>query len=180
MMIGSRHVTVGPHDEINAGNVTFPASSGFWSLVTEKQPRDYTDKDLDQYKELLHETDALYDEYDPWTGYSRSSGSQKWGTILGKIWREFQKEGIATRAEDFDQPDYDADTSMYIQKDGRSYDLSRGRDGSMRISPRPDLTDVEGDGLYLRRRGSGVVRGEGLILGPDSPFQSIPLLNLIF
>ena len=128
----------------------------------------------------MHETDALYEDYDPWTGFPRSSGSHKWGTILGKIWREFRKEGVVTQADDLDVSGYDADTSMYLQKDGRSYDLKKTRDGSMNISPRPNLTGVQGDGLYLRRRGSGIVhRGEGLILGPNSPFKSIPILGWI-
>ena len=179
-MIGSQPVTVGPDDSIQVGDVTFPGSSGFWSLVTYKQPRHYTGEDLSRYKELLYETDALYDEYDRCTGYPRSSGSTKWGTILGKIWREFRKEGIVVQADDLDQSGYDADTSMYLHKDGLSYDLKKTRDGSMHISPRPNLTGVHGDGLYLRRRGSGLVhRGEGLIFGPDSPFKSIPILNLL-
>ncbi len=179
-MIGSQPVTVGPDDSIHVGDVTFPGSSGFWSLVTEKQPRHYTEKDLSRYKELLHETDALYEEYDRWTGYPRSSGSTKWGTILGKIWRGFRKAGVVVQADDLDQSGYDADTSMYLHKDGRSYDLSKARDGSMNISPRPELTGVHGDGLYLRRRGEGLTRGEGLIFGSASPFKNIPLLNYIF
>ena len=179
-MIGSQRVTVDSDDAMHVGEVTFPGTRGFWSLVTDKQPRHYSPDDLNRYKELLYETDVLYEDYDPWTGYPRSSGSEKWGTILGKIWRDFRKEGIVTQADDLDKSGYEADTSMYLQKDGRSYDLKKTGDGSMNISPHPNLTGVQGDGLYLRRRGSGIVhRGEGLILGPDSPFKSIPILGWI-
>ena len=52
--------------------------------------------------------------------------------------------------------------------------------GAMQISPRPKLTDVYGDGLYLRHPGSGIFVGEGLILGKNSPFKNIPILGSIF
>ena len=69
---------------------------------------------------------------------------------------------------------------MYLQKDGVSYDLKKTRDGAMNICPRPNLTGVRGDGLYLRRTGSGLIyRGEGLLLGKNSPFKNIPILGLV-
>ena len=52
-------------------------------------------------------------------------------------------------------------------------------DGGMHISPRLKLTGVYADGLYLHGRGSGVLCGEGFILGKNSPFKNIPLLELI-
>ena len=186
--IGSKIATVGPDDFIHVGDVTFPATPGFWSLVTDKEPRDYTSEDLSLYKELLYETDALYDKYDPSTHYPRSSGSYKWTTVLGPIWREFRKSGVVVPADNLDESGYDADTSriigegikMYMQKDGISYDLKKTRDGAMHISPRPNLTGAYGDGLYLRSAGSGIVhREEGRILGPNSPFKNIPILGWV-
>ncbi len=145
--IGSEVATVGPDDSIHVGGVTFPATRGFWSLVTDKEPRDYTSEDLSLYKELLYETNALYEEYDPWTHYPRSSGSYKWATILAPIWREFRKSGVVVAADNLDESGYDADSSkiigegikMYMQKDGISYDLKKTKDGAMYISPRPNL-----------------------------------------
>ena len=49
----------------------------------------------------------------------------------------------------------------------------------MHISPRPKLTGVYGDGLYLRRSGSGIRAGEGFILGKNSPFKNVPILGWI-
>ena len=40
------------------------------------------------------------------------------------------------------------------------------------------LPGVHGDGLYLKR-GSTIQDGSGLILGPNSPFKNIPILNLL-
>ena len=40
------------------------------------------------------------------------------------------------------------------------------------------LGGVHGDGLYLKR-GSTIQEGSGLILGANSPFKNIPILNLL-
>ena len=185
--IGDKRVTIGPDDSMLVGDVTFSATPGFWSLVTERYPRNYTSKDLSLYKELLHETNALYQEYDPSTNRPRASSSHKWKMILTRIWQQFKETGVVTMDEFDDESGYDADTSspkgegmkMYLHKDGLSYDLKKTRDGAMHISPRPNLTDVYGDGLYLRRAGSGLIyNGEGLLLGPESPFKNIPILGL--
>ena len=186
--IGSEEVTLGPGDSLHVGNVTFSVTPGFWSLVTERYPRNYTSKDLSHYKELLHETNALYQEYDPSTRRPRASNSHKWKMILGKIWREFKETGVVASDEFDNESGYDADTSringegikMYLHKDGLSYDLKKTKDGAMHISPRPNLIGAYGDGLYLRRAGSGLIySGEGLLLGPESPFKNIPILGLI-
>ena len=68
---------------------------------------------------------------------------------------------------------------MYLRKDGKCYDLKKTTNGAMQISPRPKLTSVYADGLYLRRPGSGIFDGEGLILGRNSPFKNIPILGWI-
>ena len=40
------------------------------------------------------------------------------------------------------------------------------------------LAGVYGNGLYIRR-GSSICDGEGLLLGPSSPFKKIPILGWI-
>ena len=183
--IGSKDVAIGPDDSMYVGDVTFSATPGFWSLVTDKFPRNYTKEDLSRYKELLHESNALYQEYDPETRHPRSSKSHKGKRILKRIWKEFRDTGIVV--DELDESGHNADTSrfgngvkMYLQKDGISYALKKTKDDAMQISPCPHLTGVYGDGLYLRRAGSGLIyRGEGLILGPQSPFKNIPILSWI-
>ena len=44
--IGNKRATIGPDDSMHVGDVTFYATPGFWSLVTEKIPRNYTEDDL--------------------------------------------------------------------------------------------------------------------------------------
>ena len=46
------------------------------------------------------------------------------------------------------------------------------------LTPHRRLSGLHGDGLYLKR-GSTIQEGSGLILGPNSPFKNIPILNLL-
>ena len=131
---------------------------------------------------MLHETSALHQDYDPLSSYPRASKSNKWKRVLAPIWNEFRKTGVV---EDYDAiTDVDAITDgdgikMYLRKSGKCYNLKKTKDGGMHISSRPKLTSVYADGLYLRRPNSNIRRGEGLILGKNSPFKNVPLLGLI-
>ena len=180
--IGNKRVTIDVEDNLVVGDETYEGTAGFWSLVTEKNPRNYTSDDLDRYKELLHETSALHQDYDPLSSYPRASRSNKWKRVLAPIWNEFRETGVV---EDHDTiTDVDAindgdGIKMYLRKSGKCYNLKKTKDGGMHISSRPKLTSVYADGLYLRRRNSNIRRGEGLILGKNSPFKNVPLLGLI-
>ena len=39
---------------------------GLWSLIADKVPKNYDERDLERYKKLLHETSTLYQDYDPY------------------------------------------------------------------------------------------------------------------
>ena len=175
--IGNKRVTLNPDDSMVVGDETYEGTPGFWSLVVEKNPKNFTPDDYNRYKELLHETSALRQEYDPLSHHPRANRSKKWKKILGPIWREFQEAGVVE--EDPDTTVEGEGIKMYLRKDGKCYELKKTMDGAMHISPRPKLTGVYGDGLYLRRPGSGIFGGEGLILGSNSPFKNIPILGWI-
>ena len=180
--IGNKRVTINPDDSMVVGDETYEGTPGFWSLVVEKNPRNFTPDDFNRYKELLYETSALHQEYNPLSHYPRANKSIKWKKILAPVWRDFQEIGVV------EDPAASSSTSsveegegikMYLRKNGKCYDLKKTMDGGMHISPRPKLTGVYGDGLYLRRPGSGILGGEGLILGRNSPFKNIPILGWI-
>jgi hypothetical protein len=65
---------------------------------------------------------------------------------------------------------------MYLQKDGQCFGLQRHGRRGINFTPRPLLAGVHGNGLYLRA-GSSIYNGEGLLLGPQSPFKKIPILG---
>ena len=203
--IGDQRVLLNPDDSMLIDDETYPGTPGFWSLVTQKKPMNYTDDDLDRYKELLHETHVLHQDYDKYARYPRANRSKKWSKILAPIWREFTEQGIARDDNDSDGEDgqiknvkmvdqnEDSDgyetapetapeeeeghgLKMYLQKKGRCYGLSKTCDGGIKLKPRPKLAGVHGSGLFLRQ-GSDIYRGEGLLLGKSSPFRNIPVLG---
>ena len=174
--IGNKRVTLNPDDSMVVEEEIYEGTPGFWSLVVEKNPKTFSPTDYKRYKELLHETSALHQEYNPLSHYPRANKSKKWKKILAPIWREFQEEGIVEEEETDKSGE---GVKMYLQKEGKCYDLKKTVHGALQISPRPKLTGVCGDGLYLRYPGSGIYTGEGFILGENSPFKNIPILGWI-
>ena len=194
--IGNKRVLLNADDSMFIDGETYPGTPGFWSLVTRKEPTHFTEDDKSRYKELLHESSVLHQDYDRYVKYPRANRSKKWVNILAPIWREFQSQGVVPNSDNEDDSDgedgYETpptgdeparDTAveghglkMYLQKKGRCYTLSKTTDGGIKFQPRPKLPGVHGNGLYLRR-GSDIYHGEGLLLGKNSPFRNISVLG---
>ena len=181
-MIGDKPVEFQGDDIVIDGEV-YPGTLGFWSLVTAKNPKDYSSEDYERYKELLHETDVLYRNNDPQSSYPRTSRSKKWTTLLHPIWEEFQRDGLVSDDDDFrstagDGIDPIPGCKIYMQKKGRCFNVRTVGNG-IHFSPRPLMAGMHGDhGLFLRV-GSSVYDGRGLLLGPQSPFRNIPILGWV-
>ena len=60
--IGNKHIKL---DNILIDNEIYEGTGGFWSLVTDRNPKGYTEDDLERYKELLDETSALHQDCSP-------------------------------------------------------------------------------------------------------------------
>ena len=58
--IGDKRVLLNPDDSMFIDGETYAGTPGFWSLVTRKMPKNYTQDDLDRYKELLHEKNIMH------------------------------------------------------------------------------------------------------------------------
>ena len=197
-MIGGKVIKIdGDNIVSDADDEVYVGAPGLRSLITDKVPKNYDERDLERYKELLHETSALYQDYDPYNTYPRASRSKKWTNILGPIWNEFQFTGLVSEdsdddtlqsgdENDSDEEEYDDSSSilgndkaresgdglkMYLQKNGRCFDVQRSGKGK-KFNPRPRLAGIRGNGLYLRA-GSSVYNEEGLLLGPRSPFKKM-------
>ena len=70
---------------------------------------------------------------------------------------------------------------LYLHKSGYCVKVEPGKGNGLYLTPHRGgslLPGVYGDGLYLKR-GSTIQDGSGLILGPNSPFKNIPILNLL-
>ena len=66
---------------------------------------------------------------------------------------------------------------LYVKKGGMACKVVPTGTG-LYLSPWKKGNSVTASGLYMKR-GLGYVNGEGLILGPNSPFQNIPILGMI-
>ena len=81
--IGNKHVKLNTDDSMRVGDDYYDGTPGFWNLVTNKNPdANYTTNDYERYKELLWETSALHQHYNPDNQYPRASSSKKWKKIL--------------------------------------------------------------------------------------------------
>ena len=67
---------------------------------------------------------------------------------------------------------------LYLHKSGHCVKIEPVKGNGLYLTPHQSLPGLHGDGLYLKR-GSTIQEGSGLILGPNSPFKNIPILNLL-
>ena len=94
-MIGKKDIEIDVDDIIIDGEV-YISTPGLWSLITSKSPKDYTEHDLERYKELLFETSALHQHYNSRDPYPRSSGSKK--VDLGSDMERISNDGYDSTA----------------------------------------------------------------------------------
>ena len=170
--MGSKIITISG-DDIIVDNVVYDGSPGLWSLITEKGKNELSpyikdNEDFEHYIQLLKQTNVLYHDFNPESTHPRSNSSWKWKQLLAPIWQAWRRD------EDSGSDYYETSGSglrAYIQKDGKCYKVQSVDGDGVLLSPRPQVK--RGDGLFLRRGR----RGEGLILGPNSPFKKIPVLG---
>ena len=67
---------------------------------------------------------------------------------------------------------------LYLQKLGHCVKIDPVSGNGLYLTPHKKLRGVAGDGLFLKR-GSTIRDGSGLLLGKNSPFKNIPVLNLL-
>ena len=108
--IGNQHVIIKNNDIfLPKYNETFKGTPGLWELIMSKIPKNFTDKDYDEYEDLLIITDALhrnnYDDYedlliitdalhrnnDGDNPHPKGNRGIKWINILSPIW--YRKKG---------------------------------------------------------------------------------------
>ena len=91
--IGNKEVNIEDND-IKIDNTIFEGTPGFWELVTSKNPNpeNYTEEDLDKYRQLLLLTNAIYRDNNPDNNNPKSSRSPKWKNIIKPIWEQIKKQ----------------------------------------------------------------------------------------
>ena len=78
--IGSKPIRIGG-DDIYIDGEKVEMTQSLWSLLTKKEPDRYTEDDLHNYKQILYDTNALYQQNDRNTGKPKSSKSSKWALV---------------------------------------------------------------------------------------------------
>lgn len=89
-MIGKEEITVNNNDVILNGK-SYEGTRGLWRLLTYPAAPDskaYTAKDLENYKQLLFRTDAIYHNNNKETGHVKSSKGTKYLHLIKKLWDE--------------------------------------------------------------------------------------------
>ena len=67
---------------------------------------------------------------------------------------------------------------FFLHENSNWYKMTPTKGNGLYLSPRPRFPGTFGNGLFVKR-GKEITDGNGLLLGPNSPFKNIPLLNLI-
>ena len=89
--IGNQHVVIEDDNIIiSKYNERFEGTPGLWELIMSKNPKNFTDKDYDNYKDLMIMTNALHHDNNENNPHPKSSGGAKW-KLLSPIW--YRKKG---------------------------------------------------------------------------------------
>ena len=109
--IGNKEVNIEDND-IKIDNIIFEGTPGFWELITSKNPNsdNYTDEDLDKYRQLLLLTNAIYRDNNPDNNNPKSSKSSKWKNIVKPIWEQIKKQ--KEEEEEYEEEEYEEPASI--------------------------------------------------------------------
>ncbi|KAE9521647.1 hypothetical protein AGLY_017943 [Aphis glycines] len=93
-MIGKCMITF-ENDDIILNGKKYKGTVGLWRLLTHSdvtRPEYYTEDDFKIYKEILIETDSIYQNNDKSTGRAKSSGGAKYVSMISNIWKEINEK----------------------------------------------------------------------------------------
>lgn len=100
LKIGNSPVNIDGDDIVlvKAGK-KYTGTEGLWKLLTKNgniKNDEYTPQDWDNYKEILIETDSLYQKNDPVAKRPKSSQGQKWKKLIKFIYNEHLNKGASS------------------------------------------------------------------------------------
>ena len=86
-------------DNIRIGDKEYPGTPGLWDLIVSKEPNNekITASDLENYKNIMLETNSIYKDNDP--NQNRGKSNPKWKKYLADSWDRISKEKQKQNAE---------------------------------------------------------------------------------
>ena len=86
------------NDDIKVDDKEYPGTPGLWGLIMLDNPQEFTEEDYENYRDLLIQTNTIYQKNDPNRNKPKSSKSEKWKKLISPIWDYIKKK------EDEDDP----------------------------------------------------------------------------
>ena len=88
--IGDKQATIKDNNIIIEGK-TYIGTPGLWELITSINPKIFNEDDYINYRDLLIQTNTIYQGNNPNQNRAKSSGGDKWNKLIKPIW-EYIKE----------------------------------------------------------------------------------------
>ena len=88
--IGDKQATIKDNNIIIEGKI-YIGTPGLWELITSNNPQNFTEEDYINYRDLLIQTNTIYQGNNPNQNRAKSSGGDKWNKLIKPIW-EYIKE----------------------------------------------------------------------------------------
>ena len=109
--IGNQHVIVYNNDIILPKfDKRFKGTVGLWTLITSKNPKNFTDEDYANYRYLLLKTNAIHLDDNPYNRRAKGNyRGDKWENIIRPIWKEIMKK--------MDEKEYEGEGVVVIPSD---------------------------------------------------------------
>lgn len=99
--VGNKPVEIRDNN-ITVDNKEYQGTPGLWELLVSSNPDSnvYTDKDLNNYADILVETNAMRQKNNPNSIKPKSSRSAKWNSIVKPVWNKHIGKGLVVLSSD--------------------------------------------------------------------------------
>ena len=87
LKIGSKEIKI-INNNIKIEDKIYPGTPGLWELIVRRElPKtEFTEKDYLNYKEILKQTNAIYQGNNPLSTKPKSNRGDKWNKLIKPIW----------------------------------------------------------------------------------------------
>ena len=116
--IGDQEVNIEDNDIIlMRSDERFQGTPGLWELITSKTPKNFNNKDYNEYKNIMLLTNALYHDYDPYNPHPRGTRSGKWVQLLSPIWHEQREKEAGKIFAEWRKKGYEGEGIVILSSD---------------------------------------------------------------